>query len=51
MISIHKDLEKVITLWYDLEKKNWENSNMNDTHIFISLHRIKEFLNRDRTND
>jgi len=48
MISVHKDLKRVIDVWYDLEKRNWKNSNMDDKHIFISLHRIKEFLERDR---
>jgi len=48
MINVHKHLKKVIDMWYDLEKKNWENSGMDDKHIFISLHNIKEFLERDK---
>ena len=48
MISVHKDLKRVIDVWYDLEKKNWENSGMDNKHIFISLHNIKEFLERDK---
>ena len=28
MISIHKDLEKVITLWYDLEKKKRDHASI-----------------------
>ena len=48
MISVHKHLKKVIDMWYDLEKKNWESSGMDNKHIFISLHNIKEFLERDR---
>ena len=48
MISVHKHLKRVIDMWYDLEKKNWESSGMDDNHIFISLHRIKEFLENDK---
>ena len=47
MTSIHKHLKKVINMWYDLEKKNWESSGMDNKHIFISLHNIKEFLERE----
>ena len=48
MISVHRDLKKVIDMWYDLEKKNWERSGMDNNHIFISLHNIKEFIDRDK---
>ena len=47
MISVHKHLKKVIDMWYDLEKKNWESSGMDNKHIFISLHNIKEFIERE----
>ena len=48
MISVHKDLKRVIDVWYDSEKRNWENGDMNNRHIFLSLHRIKEFLEKDK---
>ena len=48
MTSIHKHLKRVIDMWYDLEKKNWERSGMDNNHILISLHNIKEFIDRDK---
>ena len=47
MISIMKDLKRVVGMYWDIEKNYWEDSGTDDdNHVFISLNNIKNWLVR-----
>ena len=49
MISIMKDLKRVVGMYWDIEKNYWEDSGTDDdNHVFISLNNIKNWLERNK---
>ena len=49
MISIRKDLKRVVGMYWDIEKNYWEDSGTDDdNHVFISLNNIKNWLERNK---
>ena len=48
MISIHNDLLKIIGMFWEIEKRHWEESNYPDDHIFISLDNVKKWMEKQQ---
>ena len=49
MISIMKDLKRVVGMYWDIEKNYWEDSGTDDdNHVFISLNNKKNWLERNK---
>ena len=40
MVSIHNDLLRIIRMFWEIEKRHWEESNYPDDHIFINLDNV-----------
>ena len=50
-LSIEKDLQRVVDMYWNAEKKDWEYKGAdNDRHIFLSLNNIKNWLIGYRKN-
>ena len=48
MISIHNDLLKIIGMFWEMEKRHWQESNYPDDHIFISLDNVKKWMEKQQ---
>ena len=48
MISIEKDLQKVVDMWWEIEHTNWEELDTPEDHIFVNINNIKNWLEGQR---
>ena len=51
-LSIEKDLKRIVDVFWDIEKRYWEEAGTDDEHhIFLSLNRVKNWLEANREKD
>ena len=44
-IKITKDLHRIVNMYWDIEKRHWEEEGSNnDNHIFISLNNVRNYI-------
>ena len=51
MISIEKDLQKIVDMWWKHEFDHWEESGNPEDHIFNSINNIKNWLEGQRRDN
>ena len=51
LVSIEKDLKRVVNMFWDIEKRHWEETPDNDNHVLHSLNNIKNWLESLRRNN
>ena len=51
-LSIEKDLKRIVDMFWNIEKRHWEEAGTDDAHhIFLSLNRVKNWLEANREKD
>ena len=52
MSEIKKDLQRIVNMFWDIEKNHWEEGGTNDdNHIFLNLNNVKNWLERQRRDN
>jgi len=48
---LHNDIQKIVDMWWDIEKDNWEEAGTPNNHIFLSLNNLKNYLYSERIKE
>ena len=51
MISIEKDLQRVVDMWWEIEHTNWEELDTPENHIFVNINNIRNWLEGQRRKE